>query len=70
MIGDLETTFIEQKYVESQLISRGIRCKRVLFAELARKGRLDEKKDYYVDNELVSFAYFRTGFNLGMYDDL
>lgn len=58
---------MEQKYVESQLTAKGVRCRRVLFSDLVEKGRLDSEGNYYLCEELVSFAYFRTGFNLKMY---
>jgi hypothetical protein len=58
---------MEQKYVESQLTAKGIRCRRVLFNDLVDTGRLDSEGNYYLGEDLVSFAYFRTGFNLKMY---
>jgi hypothetical protein len=67
LIGSIETTFLEQKYVESQLILRGIRCHRAQFSDLIQKGKVDFEGNYYLENKLVNFTYFRTGFNFRMY---
>lgn len=61
-------TIFQQKYFEERLRSLGIKCKRVQLKELLAHGRKDEKNDLYYKGELVSFAYYFTGFNLHHYD--
>jgi len=67
LIADIETTILEQKYIECHLRDQGIKCKRLKLQELIEHCHLNEDRNLYLRDELVSFAYFRTGYNLGMY---
>ena len=63
-------TLFQQKYIEYCLNSVGIKCKRVKLKELLQHGTKDNNNDLFYKGQLVSFAYYFTGYNLKQYDEI
>ena len=57
-------TFAELRYFEVGLIKRGIKVRRIQLKHLKDGVKLDGEKNLFYKEELVSFVFFRHGFNL------
>lgn len=63
-------TIVEQKNLEFLLRKAGVRVKRIKYRDLLDSGKMNEDGDLLLDGELVSFAYFRSGFLMKEYKEV